>query len=191
MPRLRVCPDVMQPGRTFDTLHRSRSSVPASRHRPRQRGTCRHADGGSQRKSEMAIDSGYLKHLEMIAQTISRMAANSFLLKGWSVTLLSAILALTVKEGAYRMIWVAFLPCIMFWALDAYYLRQERLFRKLWDAQRAKNQEAPTDFSMNTQPFDAQESPWAAVMFSKTLLTFHGTLLLILVIVAAWTYCRL
>jgi Mn-containing catalase len=138
----------------------------------------------------MAIDSGYLKHLEMIGQTISRMAANSFLLKGWSVTLLSAILALTVKEEAYRMIWVAFLPCIMFWALDGYYLRQERLFRSLWDAQREKNQEAPTDFSMNTQPFDAQGSPWAAMMFSKTLVTFHGTLLLILVLVAAWTYCR-
>jgi hypothetical protein len=139
----------------------------------------------------MAIDSGYLKHLEMIGQTISRMAANSFLLKGWSVTLLSAILALTVKEEAYRMIWVAFLPCIMFWALDAYYLRQERLFRKLWDAQRAKNQEAPTDFDMNTARVDTQVTPWAGVMFSKTLVTFHGTLVLILVLVAAWTYCRL
>jgi hypothetical protein len=34
------------------------------------------------------------KHLELIQAVISRMAGNSFLLKGWSVTLAAALLAL-------------------------------------------------------------------------------------------------
>ena len=28
---------------------------------------------------------------------------------------------------------IAFLPALVFWILDAYYLQQERLFRKLYD----------------------------------------------------------
>ncbi len=58
----------------------------------------------------MAIDDGRLKHLEIVQQVITRMAGNSFFLKGWSVTLLSAILAIAVKDGLHRMIWIAFLP---------------------------------------------------------------------------------
>jgi hypothetical protein len=134
----------------------------------------------------MAIDAGRLKHLEIIQQVISRLAGNSFLLKGWSVTLLSAILALTVKDDAHAMIWVAFLPCIMFWALDAYFLRQERLFRALWDISRKGGQEQPTDFSMDTTGAAANVDGWFRVAFSKTLLIFHGTLFVVLVVVAAY-----
>lgn len=32
-----------------------------------------------------SIDAGRLKHLEMLQQTIVRMANNSFLVKGWSI----------------------------------------------------------------------------------------------------------
>ena len=36
-----------------------------------------------------------IKHLEFIQTTINRMAGNSFLLKGWTVTLTGGLLALT------------------------------------------------------------------------------------------------
>jgi hypothetical protein len=81
----------------------------------------------------MPIDNGRLKHLEIVQQAITRMAGNSFFLKGWSVTLLSALLAIAVKDSLYLMIWIAFVPVSMFWILDGYFLRQERLYRKLWD----------------------------------------------------------
>ena len=72
-------------------------------------------------------------HLGMIQVVITRMGANSFVIKGWNVTLASALLALSVKDGTPRFVLVAFLPAIVFWILDAYYLRQERLFRKLYE----------------------------------------------------------
>ncbi len=74
-----------------------------------------------------------LKHLEMIQAVVNRMASNSFLLKGWSVTLVSALLALAAANSDRRFVFVAVLPLLMFWLLDAYFLRQERLFRKLYD----------------------------------------------------------
>ena len=72
-------------------------------------------------------------HLEMIQRVITRMASNSFLIKRWSVTLVAALFALTAVNMNVLFTCLAFFPIFMFWALDAYFLRQERLFRKLYD----------------------------------------------------------
>lgn len=40
-----------------------------------------------------------LKHLEMIQAVINRMANNSFMLKGWTVTLVAGIFALASKDA--------------------------------------------------------------------------------------------
>lgn len=135
----------------------------------------------------MAIDAGRLKHLEIIQQVITRMASNSFLLKGWSVTLLAAILAIAVKDKIYTMILIGYLPCIMFWMLDGYFLRQEKLFRKLWDLRRVENHELSTDFNMDTSIVAKEVTSWFRVCFSKTLIIFHGTLLVLLSLIVIFT----
>ena len=73
------------------------------------------------------------KHLEFIQGAITRMASNSFLVKGWSVALGTAVLGFSVKEGNWAMALVALIPAGSFWALDAYYLGLEGLFRDLWN----------------------------------------------------------
>lgn len=138
----------------------------------------------------MAIDAGRLKHLELIQQTVTRLAGNSFLVKGWSVTLLSALLAIAVKDGIYQIIWIAFLPCVMFWLLDGYFLRQERLYRRVWDVFRVQGQDQPTDFSMDTTAVASEEKSWLQVCFSKTLFIFHGTLFAVLIVVLVSTCYR-
>src|SRR5271165_383035 len=74
-----------------------------------------------------------IKHLEFIQAVITRMANNSFLLKGWSVTLTVTFLALAARNSNSKFALAALIPPICFWFPDAYYLRQERLFRKLYD----------------------------------------------------------
>jgi hypothetical protein len=39
-----------------------------------------------------------LKHLEFVQVAVSRMAGNSFLLRGWSVTLAAGLFALAAKD---------------------------------------------------------------------------------------------
>lgn len=131
-----------------------------------------------------------LKHLEFIQAVINRMAGNSFYLKGWSVTLVAAIFVLATKDGNPSLVPVAYLPAIVFWFLDAYFLRQERLFRRLYDAVREKSPEE-VDFSMHTSPFadDEQVGSHFSVMFSITLRWFHGAL--IAAIIAANILSRL
>ena len=86
-------------------------------------------------------------HLEMIQVIITRMASNSFLINGWSVTLVAALFALAAANTNERFVYLAYFPAFMFWALDAYFLRQERLFRKLYDHVRGTENER-VDFTL-------------------------------------------
>ena len=121
-------------------------------------------------------------HLEMIQGVVNRMSVNSFLLKGWSVVLISALFALAAGDSQALFVYIAYFPAIAFWMLDAYFLRQERLFRKLYDRVRHLA-ETDVDFSMDTSVARGEDCEWFPVIFSKTLLIFHGTIFGSIVIV--------
>ena len=42
-----------------------------------------------------------LEHLKMLQAVITRMASNSFMVKGWCITLVSALLALSAKDARF------------------------------------------------------------------------------------------
>lgn len=123
-----------------------------------------------------------LKHLEMIQAVISRMAGNSFLLKGWSVTLAAAVIALAANKESHALLTlIALLPVLMFWLLDGYYLHQERLFRKLYDHVRLQDDDA-VDFSMDTSSFLDDVDTVSQVRMSDTLKYFYLPIIGLIVI---------
>lgn len=125
-----------------------------------------------------------IKHLEMIQSIISRMANNSFLLKGWSVVLVSALFALAAKDANVSFVYLAYFPALAFWILDGYFLWQEKLFRALYDYVRGLAEDK-IDFSMDTSTVKEKKVSWGSAVFSKTLLIFHGTVLASILIVMA------
>jgi hypothetical protein len=75
----------------------------------------------------------------------------------------------------------------MFWALDGYFLSQERRFRSLYDRVR-KLDESAIDFSMNTESFKSEyRNTWVGSMLSKTLLIYYGSLVVIMAAVMLTT----
>lgn len=124
-----------------------------------------------------------IAHLGMIQDVISRMGNNSFLLKGWSVTLVSALFALATKDADVFFVYLAFFPTIAFWILDGYFLWQERLRRNLYDYVRELSEEK-IDFSMNTLLKDEKNVTWKSAIFSKTFIIFYGSILVSIIIVA-------
>src|SRR5438034_7565780 len=78
-------------------------------------------------------DYSLLAHLKLVQGLISRMGQNSFALKGWSVTLVAALMALAVNTHRRDYAALALFPSLIFWGLDAYYLWQERRFRDTYD----------------------------------------------------------
>ena len=123
-----------------------------------------------------------IKHLEMVQSVVSRMANNSFVIKGWCVTLVAALFALGSGSGNTEYVFLAYFPAIMFWILDAYFLWQERLYRKLYEKVRLTD-ERLIDFSLNTQTVKNNVSSWQKTSFSTTLLIFYGTLIIAILIV--------
>jgi hypothetical protein len=118
------------------------------------------------------------KHLDYIQGAINRMSGNLFLLKGWTITLIAALFALSAKDSNKAYVLVAYFPAIVFWILDAYFLSQERRFRALYDHVRTLPEEK-IDFSMDTRPFQ-DEHTWLDAMYSKTLVVYYGALVLIM-----------
>jgi len=125
------------------------------------------------------------KHLEMIQGVINRLAGNSFAVKGWAVTLVAALFALAAQGTNPKFVYIAFVPVLAFWLLDAYFLRQERLFRALYDA---ATRSASTDYSMDTRNLLKEDLDQVAG--SITLTFFYVPLLLAVILVAVITYTK-
>jgi len=126
------------------------------------------------------LDEGQFREITLIQDIIKRMANNSFLIKGWAVTLVVITMLL---RGTNTQILIAFIPVIAFWILDAYYLRQERMYRKLYKwviTNRLNSSEHIYD--LNARRFEDNVDSIPATMLSITLLCFYGTILLILAV---------
>jgi hypothetical protein len=104
------------------------------------------------------------------------MANNLFFLKGWTITLVSALFAFSAKESEIGYGLLSFLIVFIFWSLDGYFLSQERLFRDLYDDVR-KLDEKDINFSMNIEKYKAYyRNSWISAMCSSSLLCFYPLL---------------
>lgn len=126
-----------------------------------------------------------IQHLEMIEHIIERMGHNSFLLKGWSITLISALVALVSQGKREDFFVLAFIPLLAFWFLDAFYLMTERKYRMLYENVRVSKK---IDFSMDLDVVtytgkQCKKICFMSCLFSKTEILFYGFL--------AFTICGL
>lgn len=121
-----------------------------------------------------------VRHLEMIQTIITRMAHNSFLLKGSSMTLLAAMLIFIVRsEASACFIFIFTIPILIFWGLDAYYLWQERLFRCVYNEVRICEK---TDFDMSVSKHE-DKVKWLNAVRSRLLLSLYLVEIFFLVII--------
>ena len=120
-----------------------------------------------------------INHLNIIQSIVARMANNSFLLKGWAVTLASALFALSAKDSNPSFAFVAVVPVTILWMLDAYYLKQERVYRRLYDSVRRGD---VAGFSLDTTEASKAE-PRIVPFWTPTLSVFYVSILASIVFV--------
>lgn len=116
-----------------------------------------------------------LKEIDLTQDVIKRMANNSFLIKGWTITLVVATLLL---KGEKAQVFIAFIPLVGFWFLDAYFLRQERLFREVYKwviSNRMTSSEYV--FDLNPRRFYDKVDSELVIMKSVTLKWFYGSII--------------
>ena len=119
--------------------------------------------------------SNNVEHLKMIEGVIDRLARNSFALKGWSITLVTALLIFARVNENCLFLLIGLIPVIFFWILDSYYLRLEKRYRGLYDKVRVKDK---TDFSMSIKGIKA-----GFPIFTKSEWPFYIPQIALLVII--------
>jgi len=123
-----------------------------------------------------------LKHLEFIQAVISRMAANSFIIKGWSITLVAILFTLSTAKTNNGYMVVSFIPVLMFWILDGFFLSRERSFRSLYNHVR-KLKVDEVDFLMDISNYKKGENNWFRSIFSGTTSIFYISLIISMLII--------
>jgi hypothetical protein len=118
-----------------------------------------------------------IKHLEFIQLTITRMNVNSFLIKGWVVTIVAAIFVLSQKDAKVQFLWFAPFSSLLFWIMDSYFLLTERKYRSLYDHIR-KLQESEIDYSMDTNCFKGGKNTFLNGFFSLSLILFYPVIII-------------
>jgi len=118
-----------------------------------------------------------IAHMNMIQGVITRLETNCFTLKAMAMTIAAALLAFLGSIENPNWIYPAAvsLPILVFWAMDAKYLRLGRLFRHLFSSVR-KN-ECTDPFTMNIADFTKQEQSTIRIMFSWSVSLFYISIL--------------
>jgi len=142
-----------------------------------------------------AAEDDHRKHLEFIQGVVTRLANNQFLIKGWSLTVAAAVYGYAATHRAWAVALIGIVVSAGFWALDAYFLRQERLFRFLWVSAVAGERNT---FSLDIGPFidkvsylkgrrDENGRKRWAVLFAKPLVGLYGLIVAVGVVVSIGT----
>jgi len=123
-----------------------------------------------------------IRHLEMVQGIITRMATNSFLLKGWAVTLVAGIFMLAIKDSNPLYFLITLIPTILFWFLDSYYLQLERKYRILYNKIRLEKPDLTFVLSV---PKSCQEDKtnYRQSLLSKTEMGFYVPFAILVLIV--------
>ena len=119
-----------------------------------------------------------IAHLTMLQGVITRMGANSFTLKALAATFGSAAVAVmaTVEKPSPYYAVAAIVPMIIFWLMDAQYLRLERAYRKLYDHVR-KGEEVEA-YSLEATPFMKDTASVLRLAVSWSVSWFYVAILL-------------
>lgn len=123
-----------------------------------------------------------MKHLEFIQNIITRMNSNSFQIKGLTITIVSALLAVYASTKNKDFILISLFPVLIFWFLDAYYLGQERKFRGLYNDLIGESKHQLKPFQMRPDLFKGGQFSFWSVFISKTIVALYLSVIILLVV---------
>lgn len=123
-------------------------------------------------------DDKTVAHMNMIQGVITRLEANCFTLKALAMTMAAALLAFlgSIEEPNWIYPTAVCLPVVVFWAMDAQYLRLGRSFRRLFNS--VRKHETTDPFSMNISEHLKEEKSVLRIMFSWSVALFYLSILL-------------
>jgi histidine triad (HIT) family protein len=126
------------------------------------------------------------KHLEFIQAVITRLASSSAAAKGWGLTVATATFGFSAAKAVPFVAILGLVVILCFAVVDAHYLREERLFRELYN-------EARTG-SVDLYSMDKDRYAWTCtrrqVLCSWSVAGFYTPLVVVGVAAFFWSMPR-
>lgn len=100
-------------------------------------------------------------------------------MKGWAITIFSALLALFASSSAQNIVYLfsSAIPAILFWYLDACYLQRERKYRRLYNDVAGltdePNRKAIKAYDMSVNCYRNSECTFFSCLWSVTLFPLY------------------
>ena len=124
------------------------------------------------------------KHIDLVQSIITRMAQNSFVIKGWMITIVVGLFLFLQNDNLQNNFLIYLFPIIGFRLLDSYYLWQERLYRKLYGSV-ISNLEESSDLKLSVEEFK-NSTKYLSALFSITeILTYLPVALFVFLILCS------
>jgi hypothetical protein len=137
------------------------------------------------------------KEIDLIQACITRMANNSFKLKGWAISIAAIVFALIDKNiNPVVICLVILLPLLGFWYLDAFFLFTEKKYRELYNWVITERQKSNPEmmYDLNPNRFsdikdkNGKNITHFSVMMSLTLRYFYGIPIIITIIISVFLF---
>jgi hypothetical protein len=134
------------------------------------------------------------KEIDLIQNCINRMAQNSFLIKGWTLTIIAVVLALSEKviDSTYLCM-VLLIPLLSFWYLDAFFLQTEKMYREMyvWVLDARKKGDSSFLYDLNPHRFEEKVDSIWKIMRSITLRVFYGIPFIIILGIVVYHFFKI
>lgn len=127
---------------------------------------------------KLVMKENRVKHLEMIQNVIDRLSHKSFLVKSWSITAITALMAFGIDKGDYKIFIIGLPVGLLFWYLDTHYLWLEKIFRVLYDAVIKKEVKS---MSMDISNYKSNINLWK-IAFRPTIWPIYLSEIILLIL---------
>lgn len=130
------------------------------------------------------------KEIDLIQGCITRMADNSFRLKEWYITLIATASAILISQdkGELYIIGLFLLGVtVVFWGLDAFFLKMETLYRWKYEWVIEKRRQGEDAYLYDLSPnnrnmwlnINQKNDCYMKFIFTKTLVPLYGVVMVI------------
>lgn len=149
-----------------------------------------------EKTKEITVDEMH-KEIDLLQSCIDRMAKNSFMIKGWFVSIYAVILALLPEKVDVMLLCVVLIVVnILFWYLDGVYLRDEKIYRRIYqwvvEARKQNDRELMYQLELNLykNKIGTMDSV-GKIMLSKSLFIFYAIPLAVLLVVMGFNVYKM
>ena len=122
-----------------------------------------------------------MKHLDLTQKIIQRLTVQSFAIKGFSFTFVGLIGNILKDTSNIFLFIISVISVFVFWYLDTYYLRMERIYRVV-------ENEYTQEKGLTYKNYNLTES-YVSVAFSRTVWPIYLVQVVFVIVLSLTTMC--